>query len=182
MTTRKGFNRLRINAILFLTLSTVCMASACSNTQSEAAPEATTPIVTPAETSNNNSEPAPTAATEANDLLIPEGATVTKVIKEITMNNNYRKKVELLSDGGKLVTISNSKGEIVMRNLEYDGIIKKVDGRTVTVEIFKGEEMTLTIPDNLILEDEDNLGLNSGVEIEWVINANGQIESVELDD
>jgi ABC-type Fe3+-hydroxamate transport system substrate-binding protein len=183
MTTRKSSNRLKTHAVLLLTLCTVVVASACSNTQKETEPEVKAPIATSSQTTNNNAEPSQTqtSAPKNSVTLVPEGVTITKLIKEITIDNKYVKKIELLSDGGKLVTISNSNGEPVIQNLEYDGIIKTVDGNTVNVELEKGKEKTLTIPDDVVIEDEDNLGLKSGVEIEWVYNSEGKIESVELD-
>jgi hypothetical protein len=114
--------------------------------------------------------------------MIPEGVTIKRVIKEVTLNNNNHKKVELLTDGGELTTISDSNGGIIMQNIEYDGVIKAVNGNELTVQVEHGEERTLTITNDIVVEDEDNLGLNSGVEIEWVVNTSGQIESVELDD
>ncbi|MCR8660408.1 hypothetical protein [Paenibacillus endoradicis] len=191
MTTRKGRFRIGVEVLLLIVICIGMLVSGCSNTNTEVKPEGTTtptaapsPMTTTAEPTKS---PAGTNETEAsndqlNKSMIPEGVTVQKVIKEITVNKDYLKKVELLTDGGKLVTISDSKGEIVLENIEYDGVIKSVNGDKVIVKVEKGQEQTLTITSDIIVEDEDNLGLKSGVEIEWVINANGQIESVELDD
>ena len=46
----------------------------------------------------------------------------------------------------------------------------------------QGEEKTITIPEQIIVEDDDQLGLNPGVEIEWEVDADGNIQSVELED
>jgi len=177
--------------VLPMLLSIGILVSGCSNTNTDVKPEVTTsPSIDPSPM-NTTSEPSKSPSTtngtstnndQLNKTMIPEGVTVKKVIKEVTINKNYLKKVELLTDGGKLITISDAKGEIVLENIEYDGVIKSVNGDKIIVQVEKGQEQTITIPSDIIVEDENNLGLKSGVEIEWVINANGQIESVELDD
>ncbi|MNO75733.1 hypothetical protein D3C76_667900 [compost metagenome] len=113
---------------------------------------------------------------------LPSGVTVTKVLVDVAFKNNYRKKVELLSDCGKRTTITDLNGDIVTLNIEYDGHIMSVNGKHVTVHVERGGEQILTIPDQVVIEDEDNLGLKPNVEIEWVVDRDGQIESVELDD
>lgn len=86
-----------------------------------------------------------------------------------------------MSDGGKRVTIADSNGNLVTLYLEYDGIIQAVNGNEINVQVERGGEKTLTIPNEVVIEDEDNVGLNRGVEIEWIVNSDGQIESVELE-
>lgn len=147
-------------------------------------PQGTPPVGSTSPTNNTtiteqpNTEPNPTVSeTEG----LPSGVTVTKVIKDVALQNNYHKKVDLLSDGGKRVTITDSNGRLVTLYLEYDGIIQAVNGDEVTVQVERGGEQTLTIPSEVVIEDEDHVGLNKGVEIEWVVNSNGQIESVELE-
>ncbi|MNJ62249.1 hypothetical protein D3C77_580830 [compost metagenome] len=78
--------------------------------------------------------------------------------------------------------ITDANGGLVLLNLEYEGTILEVKGKKVTVQVDQGEQQTITIPDNITIEDDDNLGLNKGVEIEWNIDADGNIQSVELDD
>lgn len=184
MTRRKGIRSFIFNVILLL-LCMNLLVSGCSNTNN-AKPPATAP--SPPEASPSPPEAAPSPPTNSSSdtiggtAMIPEGVTVKRVIKEVTLNNNNRKKVELLTDGGELTTISDSNGGIIMQNIEYDGVIKAVNGNEITVQVEHGEEKTLTISSDIVVEDEDNLGLNSGVEIEWVVNTSGRIESVELDD
>ncbi|MUG46701.1 hypothetical protein [Paenibacillus woosongensis] len=113
---------------------------------------------------------------------LPSGVKVQKVLKDISLKNNYHKKVELLTDGGKRIMITDPSGGLVLLNLEYEGIIQEVSGRKVTVQLEHGGQRTITIPDNMTIEDDDNLGLNKGVEIEWTVDADGNIQSVELDD
>ncbi|MEK5413990.1 hypothetical protein BSK49_15530 [Paenibacillus odorifer] len=140
--------------------------------------EATTPVPT----NNVTEQPLTSASPGSNTGKLPEGVSVQRVIKEVSLKDNYHKKVELLTDGGKQVTITDSNQKIVLQQIEYDGRITAVKGKQVTVQVEGGKEQTLTIPDHIVIEDEDKLGLNNGVEIEWTVNADGQIESVELDD
>ncbi|MNV78729.1 hypothetical protein D3C71_1722370 [compost metagenome] len=69
-----------------------------------------------------------------------------------------------------------------MQQIEYDGRITTSKGKQVTVKVEGGGEQSITIPDHVVIEDEDKLGLMPGVDIEWTVNAEGQIESVELED
>ncbi|WP_340011937.1 hypothetical protein MHI32_04160 [Paenibacillus sp. FSL H7-0690] len=140
--------------------------------------EATTPVPT----NNATEQPLTSASPGSNTGKLPEGVSVQRVIKEVSLKDNYHKKVELLTDGGKRVTITDPNQKIVLQQIEYDGRITAVKGKQVTVQVEGGKEQTLTIPDHIVIEDEDKLGLNNGVEIEWTVNADGQIESVELDD
>lgn len=190
MTTRKSRLRTSFNVLLLMSLSLGMLVSGCSNTNTDANPkEVITPSVAPSPITTTAPSNSPTATNETpinndqlNKTMIPEGVTVKKVIKEVTINKDYLKKVELLTDGGKLITISDPNGEIVMENIEYDGVIKSVNGDKIIVQVEQGQEKTIVIPSEIIIEDEDNLGMKSGVQIEWVINAEGHIESVELDD
>lgn len=190
MTTRKSKFRTSFNVLLLMLLSIGMLVSGCSNTNTNVNPEVTPTTTVSPSPMNTTTEPSksptanetPTSTDQVNKTMIPEGVTVKKVIKQVTINKDYLKKVELLTDGGKLITISDPNGEIVMENIEYDGVIKSVNGDKIIVQVEKGQEQTIVIPSEIIVEDEDNLGIKSGVQIEWVINAEGHIESVELDD
>ncbi|MEK4037126.1 hypothetical protein NYE44_04275 [Paenibacillus sp. FSL L8-0493] len=137
--------------------------------------EATTPAPT-----NNATEQSASPGSNTGEL--PEGVSIQRVIKDVSLKDSYHKKVELLSDGGKRVTITDQNQKNVLQQIEYDGRITAVKDKQITVQVEGGKEQTLTIPDHIVIEDEDKLGLNNGVEIEWTVNADGQIESVELDD
>ncbi|WP_144025004.1 hypothetical protein [Paenibacillus odorifer] len=139
-------------------------------------------VTTPVPTNNATEQPLTSASPGSNTGKLPEGVSIQRVIKDVSLKDNYHKKVELLTDGGKRVTITDPNHKIVLQQIEYDGRITAVKGKQVTVQVEGGKEQTLTIPDHIVIEDEDKLGLNNGVEIEWTVNADGQIESVELDD
>lgn len=145
------------------------------------APTATAEAATPAPTSVATDQP--NTSTGSNTGALPAGVSVKRVIKEVSINNEgYHKKIELLTDGGKRITITDANQNIVLQQIEYDGRITAANGKQVTVKVDGGAEQTITIPEEVIIEDEDHLGLNKGVEIEWTVNAEGQIESVELED
>lgn len=186
---QKTQRRLRTSILLSICLFTVL--SGCNNagaeneTQGSTTPtvEATSTAPTNTATAQTNTATAePATQTGSNTTGLPTGVSVKRVIKEIQINDGYHKKIELLTDGGKRVTITNPNQTIVLQQIEYDGIIKEVNGDQVTVKVEGGGEQTLTIPKHVVLDDDDNVGLNKGVEIEWTVNADGQIESVELDD
>lgn len=151
---------------LFLVIIGILL-SGCGNQTGSRAQEA----VPQAESSTSSDNASPDA-----------GVTVKKVLNDIQQHDNYHKKVELLTDGGKRVTITNASGEVVVYKLEYEGRILAVNGAEVTVQVDQGEEKTITIPEQIIVEDDDQLGLNPGVEIEWEVDADGNIQSVELED
>lgn len=186
MTPKKSIKR-TIQATLYILLCTLILLTGCSKEQ---VPESqgSTPTVEPSlptETNKNNtveqSNP-PTNSTVSDTTGIPEGVKIKKVIKEENLKNDYRKKVERLTDGGKRITITKSNGELIMLNIEYDGIILTASGNQVTVQVEDGGEQSLTIPKEIDIEDDEMLGLNKGVEIEWTLDADGKITSVELDD
>ena len=180
--------RLRTSILLSICLFTVL--SGCSNangteTQVPTTPtaEASAPAQTNAPTAQPNTATAqPNTQTGSNTEGLPTGVSIKRVIKEVTLKDGYHKKIELLTDGGKRVTITDPNQTIVLQQIEYEGIITAVNGDQVTVQVEGGGEQTLTIPSNVVIEDEDKLGLNKGVEIDWTVNAEGQIESVELED
>lgn len=192
MTARNTSTWRRIQITILLLICMGIPLSGCTKTAepgttqgtTQDVPQGTTPVESTSPTNNTtiaeqpNTEPNP-AVSETEGL--PTGVTVTKVIKDVALQNNYHKKVDSLSDGGKRVTITDSNGRLVTLYLEYDGIIQAVNGDEVTVQVERGGEQTLTIPSEAIIEDEDHVGLNRDVEIEWVVNSNGQIESVELE-
>ncbi|MNJ41070.1 hypothetical protein [Paenibacillus bouchesdurhonensis] len=192
MTYRKvSFGRGFKTTTLLLVISTSILLSGCANNPQSGAQE-TTPAPN-AGTSDTNGANANNTAEQPNQQQneaaavsetegLPSGVKVKKVIKDITLKNNYHKKIELLTDGGKRVTITDANGGIVVLNLEYEGTILEVNGKKVTVQVDRGEQQTITIPDEIVIEDDDNLGLNKGVEIEWNVDADGNIQSVELDD
>ncbi|AOZ93674.1 hypothetical protein [Paenibacillus crassostreae] len=150
----------RRNQYPFVLLISICiLLTACSKGQTESL------------------KPAP-----ADQVGIPAGVDIKKVIQDGVLDNDYRKKVELLTDGGKRVTITDPKGETVMQQIEYEGVILEVNGTKVTVQVEKGGQQSVTIPSDVVIEDDENIGINKGVEIEWTVNKQGKIDSVELDD
>ncbi|GGH15135.1 hypothetical protein [Paenibacillus segetis] len=185
MTHKSNIQR-RFHATLLLFTCLFILLSGCSKAQTESQ-NSIPPVETPAptESNTNTTTEQPNSQTESNvadSEGIPADVKVKKVLVDTTIKKDYHKKVELLTDGGKRVTITDPKGEIVLRQLEYDGIIQAVNGNQVTVQVEHGGQQTLTIPSHIVIEDEDNLGLNKGVEIEWTVDTDGQIQSVELDD
>lgn len=198
MRTNKGTTqRLTRASILSCICACTVLLGGCATANNEnqgttptAGVEATTPAPTATATAEATT-PAPTsvASEQSNTTTgsttgaLPAGVTVKRVIKEISINNEgYHKKIELLTDGGKRITITDANQNIVLQQIEYEGKITAVNGKQVTVKVDGGAEQTITIPEEVIIEDEDHLGLNKGVEIEWTVNADGQIESVELED
>ncbi|WP_157274356.1 hypothetical protein [Paenibacillus fonticola] len=191
MTHSKDSTRRGLYSTLLLVICTCILLSGCtSKPQSGAqgtkeAPAADSSASTGANSNNSVNNPKHqqdgTAAISDTEGL-PSGVKVKRVIKDITLKNNYHKKIELLTDGGKRVTITDANGGLVLLNLEYEGIISQVSGKEVTVQVDHGTQQTITIPDNVTIEDDDNLGLNKGVEIEWTIDGEGNIQNVELDD
>ncbi|WP_148499850.1 hypothetical protein [Paenibacillus ihumii] len=187
--------------MLLLAISTSVFLSGCANkpqpqsgaqTQPQSGVQDNTPVPE-ADASATNGSNANNSAKQPNQQqngtadvseteALPSGVKVKRVIKDITLKNNYHKKIELLTDGGKRVKITDANGDIVVLKLEYDGRIVEVNGKKVTVQVDHGEQQTITIPDHITIEDDDNLGLNKGVEIEWEVDADGNIQSVELDD
>lgn len=187
--------------MLLLAISTSVFLSGCANkpqpqsgaqTQPQSGVQDNTPVPE-ADASATNGSNANNSAKQPNQQqngtadvseteALPSGVKVKRVIKDITLKNNYHKKIELLTDGGKRVKITDANGDIVVLKLEYDGRIVEVNGKKVTVQVDQGEQQTITIPDHITIEDDDNLGLNKGVEIEWEVDADGNIQSVELDD
>lgn len=153
----------------------------CSKAQTESQGNIP-PSETPPPTESNANNKAQSESTVPDTEGIPADVKIKKVLQDVKIKNNYHKKVELLTDGGKRITITNPKGEIVMRQLEYDGIIQEVNGNQVAVQVEHGGQQALNIPSQIVIEDEDNLGLNKGVEVEWTVDTDGQIQSVELDD
>src|SRR4051812_32239540 len=123
MIRNKDSIRRRILSALLLLICIFALLSGCSKAQPEsqgAAPSVESPP--PAESNMNNTkeQPNPQSNSTVSDDTegIPTGVTITKVIKDEVIKNDYRKKVELLSDGGKRVTITDSNRGIIMRHLE----------------------------------------------------------------
>lgn len=178
--------RIQIMLLILICIST--LLSGCTKTPTGTqgtTPPAETPTQTESNTTNNeqaNPQTNQPESTTSDAEGLPSGVTVKKVIKDEAIKNNYRIKVELLTDGGKRITITDASDKIVLRNLEYEGLITEATGNKVTVQVKNGGQQTLNIPSQIVIEDEDNLGLNKGVEIEWTLNTDGQIESVELED
>lgn len=112
---------------------------------------------------------------------LPEGVTIKRVIKEVTTDNGYQKVVELLSDGGERITLTAPDGSRSVRFIEYEGVITAVNDRTLTIQVKRGTEKTITVPEQTVIDDEDAVGFHTGVEIDWTVNNEGQIESIELD-
>ncbi|OAB47109.1 hypothetical protein [Paenibacillus antarcticus] len=185
MIIKKG-NILQVSLLLLLCIS--MLLSGCSKAQPE--PEGTTPPVetqAPTESNTNNTtEPpnsnSPSGSTVSDTEGIPAGVTIKKVIKDVEVKNNYRKKVELLSDGGKRITMTDPNGGVIMKHIEYEGVILSVNGKKVDVQVEQGGQQTINIPSEIVIEDDENLGLVKGVEIEWDVDTEGKIQSVELED
>lgn len=184
MTQNKGNSQRQIRTpILCLICACTVLLSGCSkaaNETTQVTPTPTTEVNAPAATNNATEQPNTSSGTNTEGL--PAGVSVQRVIKEVTLKDGYHKKIELLTDGGKRVTITDPSQKIVLQQIEYDGKITTSNGKQVTVKVEGGREQTITIPDHVVIEDEDKLGLMPGVDIEWTVNAEGQIESVELED
>lgn len=176
----------RFHATLLLLICLFILLSGCSKAQTESQgsiPPTETPSPTESNANTTTGQPNSQAESPVSDTEgLPSDVKVKRVLVDEKIKNNYNKKVELLTDGGKRITITDPKGEIIMRQLEYEGIIQAVNGNQVTVLVEHGGQRSLNIPSQIVIEDEDNLGLNKGVEIEWTVNTDGQIQSVELDD
>lgn len=184
MTQNKGNSQRQIRAsILCVVCACTVLLSGCSkaaNETTQVTPTPTTEATAPAATNNATEQSNTSSGTNTEGL--PADVSVQRVIKEVTLKDGYHKKIELLTDGGKRVTITDPIQKIVLQQIEYDGKITTSNGNQVTVKVEGGGEQTLTIPDHVVIEDEDKLGLMPGVDIEWTVNAEGQIESVELED
>ncbi|MBY3622901.1 hypothetical protein HGO21_25690 [Acinetobacter sp. CUI P1] len=184
MTQNKGNSQRQIRAsILCLICACTVLLSGCSkaaNETTQVTPTPTTEATAPAATNNATEQPNTSSSTNSEGL--PAGVSVQRVIKEVALKDGYHKKIELLTDGGKRVTITDATQKIVLQQIEYDGKITTSNGKQVTVKVEGGGEQSITIPEHVVIEDEDKLGLMPGVDIEWTVNAEGQIESVELED
>ena len=178
-------------AVAFISISG--MLFGCSNTSSNTENPAPTNQTNNAAQGNTTSsnEPPSTSTTEtntgqqpANDTTegyLPEGVQVKRVLVDKQMQNGAYKKVELLTDGGKRTTITNADGKVTMQDIEYDGVILSVNGSELTVQVENGDKKTITIPEDVYIEDEDGVGFNKNVEIEWTVDQQGRIDSVDLD-
>ncbi|AIQ22096.1 hypothetical protein H70737_04025 [Paenibacillus sp. FSL H7-0737] len=184
MTQNKGNSQRQIRtSILCLICACTVLLSGCSkaaNETTQVTPTPTTEATAPAATNSATEQPNTSSGTNTEGL--PAGVSVKRVIKEVALKDGYHKKIELLTDGGKRVTITDATQKIVLQQIEYDGKITTANGKQVTVRVEGGGEQSITIPDHVVIEDEDMLGLMPGVDIEWTVNAEGQIESVELED
>lgn len=184
MTQNKGNSQRQIRtSILCLICACTVLLSGCSkaaNETTQVTPTPTTEATAPAATNSATEQPNTSSGTNTEGL--PAGVSVKRVIKEVALKDGYHKKIELLTDGGKRVTITDATQKIVLQQIEYDGKITTSNGKQVTVKVEGGGEQSITIPDHVVIEDEDMLGLMPGVDIEWTVNAEGQIESVELED
>ncbi|WHY20189.1 hypothetical protein QNH28_03975 [Paenibacillus sp. G2S3] len=184
MTQNKGNSQRQIRtSILCLICACTVLLSGCSkaaNETTQVTPTPTTEATAPAATNSATEQPNTSSGTNTEGL--PAGVSVKRVIKEVALKDGYHKKIELLTDGGKRVTITDATQKIVLQQIEYDGRITTSKGKQVTIKVEGGGEQSITIPDHLVIEDEDKLGLMPGVDIEWTVNAEGQIESVELED
>lgn len=132
---------------------------------------------TPSDQQGTSSNP----QTDQDQSGLPEGVTIKRIIKTVTTDYGYKKQVELLSDGGKRVTLTAPDGTRSVRYIEYDGVITAVNNKTLSIRVDHGADKTITIPEHATIDDEDAVGFNVGVEIEWTIDDAGQIESIELD-
>lgn len=180
----------RLQTSILMSICLCTLLSGCSNADNQTPEATTTPSAqaTSSAQTNNTTGQANTATNQANTQTgattarLPEGVSVKKVIREVDLNDGYHKKIELLTDGGKLITLMDQNQTILLQQIEYEGIIKAVNGDQISVKVEGGGEQTFTIPSNVVIDDEDNLELTKGVEIDWTVNAEGQIESVELED
>jgi hypothetical protein len=111
-----------------------------------------------------------------------DNAEVERVLKSMDTGNGYHKKIELLKDGGKRVTITDPNGKATVRKVEYEGMISAVDGSSVTVQLEHGGEKTIEVGNHMIVDDETGQGFKVGTEIEWDVDQDGTILNIELDD
>lgn len=185
MTSGKGrmLRTIQGTLLVLVCMSTLLLGCNNNNTADDQKQNAAAKTEAPKEsnTANENKNTADQTTPKVESKL-PEGVEVQKVTKEVQLKNDNTKKIERLSDGGERVTITTPNGEILLQQLEYEGIIQSVNGTDVTVKVDRGGEKTITIPSNTYIDDEDALGLKKGVEIEWTANTEGYVESVELDD
>lgn len=180
---RRTLRRLQGTLLVLICMSTLLLGCNNNNAGNNQKQDAAAKTEAPKEsnTANENKNTAGQTAPKIESKL-PEGVEVKKVIKEVKLKNNNTKKIERLSDGGERITITTPNGDILLQHLEYEGIIQSVNGTDVTVKVDHGGEKTITIPSNTYIDDEDALGLKKGVEIDWIANTEGYVESVELDD
>lgn len=129
----------------------------------------------------SNSDTTAAANTSAEESGADD-AEVERVLKSMDTGNGYHKKVELLKDGGKRVTITDPNGKPTVRKVEYEGIISTVDGSNVTVQLEHGGEKTIEVGNHMIADDETGQGFKVGTEIEWDVDQDGTILNIELDD
>lgn len=184
-TNKKNFRR-NTWVLLLSLICTIALLNGCSTGKTES-PQPNTSLETSTSTESNANNSSQTTNPNSNSSVsdsegLPEGVTVKKIVKDESINKGYHKKVELLTDGGKRKTITDPNGNTIMKYIEYEGIILKANGNKVEVQVKQGGTQTLSIPKEVVIEDEDKLGLKQGVEIEWEVNTDGQIQSVELDD
>lgn len=111
-----------------------------------------------------------------------DDAEVERVLQSIDTGNGYHKKIELLKDGGKRVTITDPNGKATVRKVEYEGMISAVDGSNVTVQLQHGGEKTIEVGNHMFADDETGQGFKAGTEIEWDVDQDGTILNIELDD
>ncbi|CAH8706444.1 hypothetical protein M5W83_02460 [Paenibacillus thiaminolyticus] len=111
-----------------------------------------------------------------------DDAEVERVLQSIDTGNGCHKKIELLKDGGKRVTITDPNGKATVRKVEYEGMISAVDGSSVTVQLEHGGEKTIEVGNHMIADDETGQGFKAGTEIEWDVDQDGTILNIELDD
>lgn len=185
MTTRTDRKKLRWQSSLVWMICAGLLLGGCSSSSEKSAAGQNQPSVAATTNATENSAKTGEETPAMGDSIVlnlPEGVTVLRVIKDVKINNNQRKRVEQLSDGGKRVVISDANDNVLVYYIEYEGLITAVNGNEITVQVKYGNEQKLVIPSGLVIEDDDNLGLNVGVKVEWEVDANGQIIDMELDD
>lgn len=124
----------------------------------------------------------PAGGTSSEGQAAADDADVERVLKSIETGNGYQKKIELLKDGGKRVTITDPNGKATVRKVEYEGIVSAVNGSQVTVQLDRGGEKTLDVPNHIAVDDETGQGFKAGREIEWDVDQDGAILKIELED
>lgn len=111
-----------------------------------------------------------------------DDAEVERVLQSIDTGNGYHKKIELLKDGGKRVTITDPNGKATVRKVEYEGMISAVNGSNVTVQLQHGGEKTIEVGNHMSADDETGQDFKAGTEIEWEVDQDGTILNIEFDD
>jgi hypothetical protein len=68
-------------------------------------------------------------------------ADVERLIESIDTGHGYHKKIELLKDDGKRMTITGPNGKKKVRKVEYEDVSSEVNGSKLTVQLEYGGDL-----------------------------------------